>query len=158
MDKISIVTYNLNKKRGTSLIVEASPLMIILSAARGTPIALAQEDISLDEARSTVSDALDSSHAELDDAHAKIDQDYTGTVIANPNLSKDCVFCFEGGLILGILCSSTLEDREFFHERLESVTSEWEGFETPPGATFCFVSEDKKILNASRVIEETQNR
>ena len=63
MDKISIVTHNLNKKKGTSLIVEASPLMIILSAAPGTSIALPQEDISLDEASNMVSDALDSIHA-----------------------------------------------------------------------------------------------
>lgn len=132
--------------------------MSILSAVRGIPIALAQEDVSLDEAGSTVSDVLDSRHDELHDAYAKIDQDSSDTVTANPNLSKDAVFCFEGRLILGILCSSTLEDCEFFHERLESVISEWKVFETPPGATFSFVSEDKKILNASRVIEETQNR
>jgi hypothetical protein len=148
----------LNKKKGISLIVEASPFMSILSAVRGIPIAVVQEDISLDEAGSTVSDVLDSRHDELDDAYAKIDQDSSDTVTANPNLSKDTVFCFEGGSILGILCSSTLEDCEFFHERLESVISEWKVFEIPPGATFSFVSEDKKILNASRVFEETQNR
>ena len=132
--------------------------MSISSAIRGTSIALAQEDVSLDEAGSTVSDVLDSRHDELDDPYAQIDQDSSDTVIANPNLSKDAVCCFERGLILGVLYSSTLEDCEFFHERLESVISEWKGFETPPGATCSFVSGHKKILNASHVIEETQNR
>ena len=61
-------------------------------------------------------------------------------------LSEDAVFCFEGALLLGILCSSTLEDCKFVHERLESVISECKGFETPPGAAFCTISEDEKNI------------
>ena len=66
------------------------------------------------------------------------------------------VFCFEEGLILGILCSDTLEDCEFAQERFENIISECEGFETPPppGAAFCSISEGEKISNANRVIEE----
>jgi hypothetical protein len=63
-----------------------------------------------------------------------------------PPLSEGAVFCFEGGLILGIFCSSTLEDCEFVQERLESVISECKGFETPPGAAFCTISEDGKNI------------
>jgi hypothetical protein len=62
--------------------------------------------------------------------------------------SEDVVFCFEGGLILGILCSDTLEDCEFAQERFENVISECEGFETPPppGAAFCSISEGRKNI------------
>jgi hypothetical protein len=63
-----------------------------------------------------------------------------------PPLSEDAVFCLEGGLTLGILCSSTLEDCEFVQERLESVISECKGIETPPGAAFCTISEDEKNI------------
>jgi hypothetical protein len=63
-----------------------------------------------------------------------------------PPLSEDAVFCLEGGLTLGILCSSTLEDCEFVQERLESVISECKGIETPPGAAFCTISEDGKNI------------
>jgi hypothetical protein len=64
-----------------------------------------------------------------------------------PPLSEDLVFCFEGGLILGILCSSALEDCEFVQERIESVISKCEGFETPPlGAALCLISEDGKNI------------
>ncbi|MDQ3852712.1 MAG: hypothetical protein M3299_07760 [Thermoproteota archaeon] len=164
--------------------------MSVLAAAGGIPLALAEEDISLDETRGMVSDVLDGSDDEVDDADAKIDQGSTDTVTANPNqdgstidqtdsnefgdntavsidideeeqqqqltlapppddgppVSEDLVFCFEGGLILGILCSSTLEDCEFVQERLESVISKCEGFETPPGGAFCFISEDGKNI------------
>ena len=63
-----------------------------------------------------------------------------------PPLSEDTVFCLEGGLILRILCSSTLEECEFVQERLESVISECKGIETPPGAAFCTISEDGKNI------------
>jgi len=64
-------------------------------------------------------------------------------------LSEDnVVFCFEEGLILGILCSDTLEDCEFAQERFENIISECEGFETPPppGAAFCSISEGGKNI------------
>lgn len=62
--------------------------------------------------------------------------------------SEDGVFCFQEGLILGILCHDTLEDCEFVQERFENVISECEGFETPPppGAAFCSISEDGKNI------------
>ena len=62
-------------------------------------------------------------------------------------LSEDLVFCFEAGLILGILCSSTPEDCESVQERLESEISKCERFESPPaGALSCFISEDAKNI------------
>lgn len=62
-------------------------------------------------------------------------------------LSGDLVFCFEAGLILGILCSSTLEECESVQERLESEISKCEGFEIPPGgALSCFISQDAKNI------------
>ena len=61
--------------------------------------------------------------------------------------SEDVVFCFEKGLILGILCSDTLENCDFVQERFEDVISECEGLETsPPGAAFCSISEDRKNI------------
>ena len=62
--------------------------------------------------------------------------------------SEDGVFCFQEGLILGILCHDTLEDCEFVQERFENVISECEGFETPPppGAAFCSISEGGKNI------------
>ncbi len=63
-----------------------------------------------------------------------------------PPLSEDVVFCFEGGLILGVLCSSTLEDCEFVQERLENVISRCEEFETSHGGAFCFISEDGRNI------------
>ncbi len=63
-----------------------------------------------------------------------------------PPLSEDAVFCLEGVLNQGILCSSTLEDCEFVQERLESVISECKGFETRPVAAFCTISEDGKNI------------
>jgi hypothetical protein len=61
--------------------------------------------------------------------------------------SEDVVFCFEGGFILGILCSDSLEDCEFAQERFENIISECEGFETPPpNAAFCSISEGGKNI------------
>jgi hypothetical protein len=61
--------------------------------------------------------------------------------------SEDGVFCFQEGLILGILCSGTLEDCEFAQEQFENVISECEGFETPPpDAAFCSISEGREII------------
>jgi hypothetical protein len=179
----------MNAKKTTPLLLAVSTLMSVLSAVGGIPLALAEEDISLDETPGMVSDVLDSG-----DADSKIGQDSTESVIANPNqdgatlhqtdsnefgdntavsidideeeqqhhqltltppppddeppLSEDLVFCFEGGLILGILCSSSsLEDCEFVQERIESVISKCEGFETPPpGAALCLISEDGKNI------------
>ena len=61
--------------------------------------------------------------------------------------SEDAVFCFQQGLILGILCSDTLEDCDIVQERFEKVISECEEFETsPPDAAFCSVSEEGKNI------------
>jgi hypothetical protein len=62
--------------------------------------------------------------------------------------SEGVVFCFEEGLILGILCSDTREDCEFAQEQFEKVISECEAFETPPppGTAFCSVSEGREII------------
>jgi hypothetical protein len=61
--------------------------------------------------------------------------------------SEGEVFCFQEGLILGILCSDTLEDCEFAQEQFENVISKCEGFETPPpDATFCSISEGREII------------
>jgi hypothetical protein len=61
--------------------------------------------------------------------------------------SEDAVFCFQQGLILGILCSDTLEDCDVVQERFEKVISECEEFETsPPDAAFCSVSEEGKNI------------
>ena len=61
--------------------------------------------------------------------------------------SEDGVFCFQEGLILGILCSGTLEDCELAQEQFENVISECEGFETPPpDAAFCSISEGREII------------
>jgi hypothetical protein len=181
----------MNTKKTTPLLLVVCTLMSVLPAVGGIPLALAEEDISLDETPGMVSDVLDSGDDEVDDADSKIGQDSTESVIANPNqdestihqtdsnefgdntavsididedeqqlhqliltvppgdgppLSEDVVFCFEGGLILGILCSSTLEDCEYVQERLESEISECERFETPPGGAFCFISEDGKNI------------
>jgi hypothetical protein len=184
----------MNAKKTTPLLLAVSTLMSVLSAVGGIPLALAEEDISLDETPGMVSDVLDSGDDEVGDADSKIGQDSPESVIANPNqdgatlhqtdsnefgdntavsidideeeqqhhqltltppppddeppLSEDLVFCFEGGLILGILCSSSsLEDCEFVQERIESVISKCEGFETPPpGAALCFISEDGKNI------------
>jgi hypothetical protein len=173
----------MNSKKTTPLLLAICTLMSVLPAVGGIPLALAEEDISLDEARGVVADFLDGGDDEVEDADAKIDQDSADTATANPNqdestiyqtdsnefgdntavstdideeltappdegppLSEDVVFCFEGGLILGILCSSTLEDCEYVQERLESEISECERFETPPGAALCFISEDGKNI------------
>jgi hypothetical protein len=183
----------MNIKKTKPLFLAISTLMSVLPAAGGIPLALAEEDIPLDETPDMVSDVLDSDDDEVGDADSKIGQDSTESVIANPNqdggtlhqtdsnefgentavsidideeeqqhhqltltpplpddrppLSEDLVFCFEGGLILGILCSSSLEDCEFVQERIESVISKCEGFETPPGgALSCFISEDGKNI------------
>jgi hypothetical protein len=61
--------------------------------------------------------------------------------------SEDAVFCFQQGLILGILCSDTLEDCNVVQERFEKVISECEEFETSPlDAAFCSVSEEGKNI------------
>jgi hypothetical protein len=62
--------------------------------------------------------------------------------------SEDAVFCFEEGLILGILCSATREDCGIAQEQFENVISECEAFETPPppGTAFCSVSEGGEII------------
>jgi hypothetical protein len=61
--------------------------------------------------------------------------------------SEDAVFCFQQGLILGILCSDTLEDCDVVQEQFEKVISECEEFETsPPDAAFCSVSEEGKNI------------
>jgi hypothetical protein len=61
--------------------------------------------------------------------------------------SEDAVFCFQQGLILGILCSDTLEDCDVVQERFEKIISECEEFETsPPDAAFCSVSEEGKNI------------
>jgi hypothetical protein len=61
--------------------------------------------------------------------------------------SEDVVFCFQQGLILGILCSDTLEDCDVVQERFEKIISECEEFETsPPDAAFCSVSEEGKDI------------
>jgi hypothetical protein len=61
--------------------------------------------------------------------------------------SEDVVFCFQQGLILGILCSDTLEDCDVVQERFEKIISECEEFETsPPDAAFCSVSEEGKNI------------
>ena len=61
--------------------------------------------------------------------------------------SEDAVFCFQQGLILGILCSDTLEDCDVVQERFETVISECEVIETPPpDAAFCSVSEEGKNI------------
>jgi hypothetical protein len=184
----------MNTKKTTPLLLAVCTLMSVLPAIGGIPLALAEEDISLDETRGMVSDVLDSGDDEVGDADSKIGQDSTESVIANPNqdgatlhqtdsnefgdntavsidideeeqqhhqltltppppddeppLSEALVFCFDGGLILGILCSSSLEDCEFVQERIESVISKCEGLETPPpgGALSCFISEDAKNI------------
>jgi hypothetical protein len=60
---------------------------------------------------------------------------------------EDAVFCFQEGLILGILCSDTLEDCDLVQERFESVISECKEFETsPPSAAFCSISEEGKNI------------
>jgi hypothetical protein len=62
-------------------------------------------------------------------------------------LPEDAVFCFQQGLILGILCSDTLEDCDLVQERFENVISECKEFETsPPGAAFCSISEEGKNI------------
>jgi hypothetical protein len=60
----------------------------------------------------------------------------------------NAVFCFQEGLILGILCSDTPEDCELVQEQFENVISECEGFEAPPppGAAFCSISEGGKNI------------
>jgi hypothetical protein len=183
----------MNTKRTTPLVLAVCTLMSILPAVGGIPLALAEEDISIDETPGMISDVLDSGDDEVGDADSKIGQDSTESVIANPNqdegtlhqsdsnefgdntavsidideeeqqhhqltltppppddgppLSEDLVFCFEGGLVLGILCSSALEDCEFIQERIESVISKCEGVETPPpGAALCFISEEGKNI------------
>jgi len=61
--------------------------------------------------------------------------------------SGDAVFCFQQGLILGILCSDTLEDCDVVQERFEKIISECEEFETSPlDAAFCSVSEEGKNI------------
>jgi len=61
--------------------------------------------------------------------------------------SEDAVFCFQQGLILGILCSDTLEDCDVVQERFEKIISECEEFKTsPPDAAFCSVSEEGKNI------------
>jgi hypothetical protein len=61
--------------------------------------------------------------------------------------SEDAVFCFQQGLILGILCSDTLENCDVVQERFETVISECEVIETPPpDAAFCSVSEEGKNI------------
>jgi hypothetical protein len=61
--------------------------------------------------------------------------------------SEDAVFCFQEGLILGILCSDTLEDCDLVQEIFENVISECKEFETsPPGAAFCSISEEGKNI------------
>ena len=61
--------------------------------------------------------------------------------------SEDAVFCFQQGLILGILCSDTLEDCDVVQERFETVISQCEVFETsPPDAAVCSVSEEGKNI------------
>jgi hypothetical protein len=183
----------MNTKKTTPLLLSVCTLMSVLPAVGGIPLALAEEDISLDETPGMVSDVLDSGDDEVGDADSKIGQDSTESVIANSNqdgatlhqtdsnefgdntavsidideeeqqhhqltltppppddeppLSEALVFCFDGGLTLGILCSSSLEDCEFVQERIESVISECEGFGTPPpGAALCFSSEDGKNI------------
>jgi hypothetical protein len=60
---------------------------------------------------------------------------------------EDAVFCFQEGLILGILCSDTLADCDLVQERFENVISECKEFETsPPGAAFCSISEEGKNI------------
>jgi hypothetical protein len=62
-------------------------------------------------------------------------------------LSEDDVFCFQEGLILGILCSDTLEECDLVQERFENVISECKEFERPPpGAAFCSISEEGKNI------------
>ncbi len=60
---------------------------------------------------------------------------------------EDDVFCFQEGIILGILCSDTLEGCDLVQERFENVISECKEFETsPPGAAFCSISEEGKNI------------
>jgi hypothetical protein len=61
--------------------------------------------------------------------------------------SEDVVFCFQQGLILGNLCSDTLEECDVVQERFEKIISECEEVETsPPEAAFCSVSEEGKNI------------
>lgn len=70
------------------MLLEISIFMSILPASQGIPLALTEEDISLDETRGMVSDDLAGDDDEVEDATYKIGQDSADSVTANPNQDR----------------------------------------------------------------------